>query len=100
MDMQRKVLPPVSKLNGQQLAGEWVPKKASARNASSSMVLIPDLAVPLPDGTILRGDLYLPSTTGSFPLLLAWGTYTMTFQQSGIPLPINEAGDARYFTER
>jgi uncharacterized protein len=99
MDIQRKILPPVSKLNGQQLAGEWIPKKTSSRNASG-MFLIADLAVPLPDGTILRGDLYLPGKEGSFPLLLAWGTYTRTFQQSGIPLPINEAGDARYFSER
>jgi putative CocE/NonD family hydrolase len=56
------------------------------------VVLDADVEVPLPDGTILRGDLYRPKAAGAFPALLAWSCYTKDFQHTGIPMPINEAG--------
>jgi hypothetical protein len=55
-------------------------------------VLDADVEVPLPDGTILRGDLYRPKAPGAFPTLLAWSCYPKDFQHTGIPMPINESG--------
>jgi uncharacterized protein len=80
---------PHSRVAGIQLAG-WVPKASSKKQYR--VVLDADVEVPLPDGTILRGDLYRPRAAGAFPTLLAWSCYTKDFQHTGIPMPINEAG--------
>jgi uncharacterized protein len=89
---------PRTKLTGQQFAGNWVPKKAS--RPTYGLILEPDISIPLPDGTILRGDLYRPKANGSFPLLLAWASYTKELQNTGLPLPINEVGQVSYIVSR
>jgi uncharacterized protein len=89
---------PRTKLTGQQLAGDWTPKKTS--QAVYGIIMEPDISIPLPDGTILRGDLYRPDAEEAFPVLLAWGSYTKEFQNSGIPLPINEVGQVDYIVSR
>jgi uncharacterized protein len=80
---------PHSRVAGIQLAG-WVPKTSSPKRYR--VVLDADVEVSLPDGTILRGDLYRPKAAGAFPTLLAWSCYPKDFQHTGIPMPINEAG--------
>ncbi len=80
---------PRSRVAGIQLAG-WVPKASSEKRYR--VVLDANVEVPLPDGTILRGDLYRPKAPGAFPTLLAWSCYPKDFQHTGIPMPINEAG--------
>jgi len=80
---------PHSRVAGIQLAG-WVPKTSSPKRYR--VVLDADVEVSLPDGTILRGDLYRPKAAGAFPTLLAWSCYPKDLQHTGIPMPINEAG--------
>jgi putative CocE/NonD family hydrolase len=80
---------PHSRVAGIQLAG-WVPKASSKKQYR--VILDANVEVPLPDGTILRGDLYRPKAKGAFPALLAWSCYPKDFQHTGIPMPINEAG--------
>ncbi len=89
---------PRAKLTGQQLAGSWTPKKVS--QPAYQILFEPDIAIHLPDGTILRGDLYRPGADGAFPTLLAWSSYTKEFQTTGLPLPINEVGQVSYLVAR
>jgi uncharacterized protein len=95
-------VPPRTKLTGHQLAGSWTPKNSS--QPDYNILFEPDIPIPLPDGTILRGDLYRPQRTDSssaaFPVLLAWSGYTKEFQNSGLPLPINEVGQVSYIVSR
>jgi uncharacterized protein len=97
-EKQFKRVYPRSKLTGVQLAGDWTPKTTS--KPEYKVVMCPDLEIPLPDGTILRGDLYRPKGPGAFPLLLAWGGYTKELQNTGLPLPINEVGQVNYIVTR
>lgn len=89
---------PRAKLTGQQLAGDWQPEKSS--QPAYQLLCEPDIAIPLPDGTILRGDLYRPRADGVFPTLLAWSGYTRALQTTGLPLPINEIGQVSYIVAR
>jgi uncharacterized protein len=89
---------PRTKLTGEQFAGDWTPEKAS--QAVYKLLFEPDVAIPLPDGTILRGDLYRPRGDGAFPVLVAWSGYTKEFQNTGLPLPINEVGQVSYLVSR
>lgn len=84
---------PYQRLTGEQLAG-WTPKKMSS--PIYDVLCHPNIPVPLPDGTILRGDLYLPKSDGSFSTLVAWSPYTKELQNTGLPLPINEVGVTKY----
>ncbi|HAG97859.1 MAG TPA: hypothetical protein DDW33_13625 [Ktedonobacter sp.] len=84
---------PYQRLTGEQLAG-WTPKKTSS--PVYEVLCRPNVSIPLPDGTILRGDLYLPRADGSFPTLVAWSPYTKELQNTGLPLPINEVGVTKY----
>lgn len=91
-------VPPYTKLTGEQLAGNWIPKEAS--QPVYDILFVPDVAIPLPDGTILRGDLYRPDADETFPVLLAWSGYTKEFQNTGLPIPINEVGQVSYLVSR
>src|SRR5215470_14037788 len=53
----------------------------------------------LPDGTTSRGDLYRPDVAGRYPALVAWSTYPKELQQTGLPLPLNEAGVSGYLAQ-
>lgn len=87
------MIQPYQRLTGEQLAG-WTPRKLSS--PTYEVRCHPDIPVPLPDGTILRGDLYVPESNGSFPTLVAWSPYTKELQNTGLPLPINEVGVTKY----
>jgi putative CocE/NonD family hydrolase len=89
---------PRAKLTGQQLAGDWIPRKVS--QPAYQLLFEPDIAIPLPDGTILRGDLYRPKADGVFPVLVAWSGYTKELQTTGLPLPINEIGQVSFIVSR
>lgn len=89
---------PRTKLTGEQFAGDWTPKKASA--PVYEFLFEPDVSIPLLDGTILRGDLYRPKADGTFPALVAWSGYTKELQNTGLPLPINEVGQVSYIVSR
>ncbi|GCE09917.1 peptidase S15 [Dictyobacter aurantiacus] len=91
-------VPPRTKLTGEQFAGDWTPTHAS--QPDYGILFIPDIAIPLPDGTILRGDLYRPDADEAFPVLLAWSSYTKELQNTGLPLPINEVGQVSYLVAR
>ncbi len=89
--------PPAQHFHGEQLAG-WNPKAHST--ATYEVICQPNIAVRLADGTVLRGDLYRPAVEGTFPALVAWSSYTRAFQQTGLPLPINENGVVSYIVSR
>ncbi|GER90276.1 acyl esterase [Dictyobacter vulcani] len=91
-------VPPRAKLTGEQFAGNWRPRKVS--QPVYSILFIPDISIPLPDGTILKGDLYRPDADEAFPVLLAWSGYTKELQNTGLPLPINEVGQVSYVVSR
>ena len=91
------MIQPYQRLTGEQLAG-WVPKKASA--PSYEVLCFPNVSIPLPDGTVLSGDLYRPKADGAYPALIAWSPYTKELQNTGLPLPINEVGVVRYIVAR
>src|SRR5437868_12191402 len=91
------VIQPYQRLTGEQLAG-WTPKKTTS--PIYEVLCEPDCAIPLPDGTVLRGDLYRPKADGTFPVLLAWSPYTKELQNTGLPLPINEVGVTTYIVSR
>ena len=80
-----------------QLAG-WTPKAKSLPTYKIDFEY--DVPITLPDGTILRGDLYSPRGEGPFPTLIAWGAYTKELQGSGLPLPIHEVGVVRHIVPR
>ena len=86
-------LPPHARLAGCQLVG-WAPGPSSSPRYRVHMDA--DVAIPLPDGTTLRGDLYRPAAPGRYPVLVAWSSYTKELQNTGIPLPVNEVGAVRY----
>ena len=91
------LIPPKQHFQGEQLAG-WAPKAQSPVIYEISCQ--PNVAVRLSDGTVLHGDLYRPAAKGPFPALVAWSSYTRAFQQTGLPLPINENGVVSYIVSR
>jgi predicted acyl esterase len=80
---------PHAKLEGPQLAG-WTPK--STPPAEHRVQEEADVAVPMPDGTVLRADVFRPRGQGRHPALLSWSAYPRFVQTSGAPAFNNEAG--------
>jgi uncharacterized protein len=91
------MIQPYKRLTGKQLAG-WMPRKTSP--PIYEVHCEPDVPIILPDGTVLRGDLYRPKADGAFPTLIAWSPYTKELQNTGLPLPINEVGVTTYLVSR
>jgi uncharacterized protein len=83
------LIKPHTKLEGPQLAG-WTPRATSP--ADHGIRLDANVAVPLPDGTRLRADVYRPREPGRYPALVAWSAYPRYLQTTGAPLFNNEAG--------
>jgi len=77
-------------LEGPQLAGWWTPRAASP--AEHKVREEADVAVPLPDGVVLRADVFRPQEPGHYPALLSWSAYPRYIQTSGAPAFNNEAG--------
>ncbi len=91
------MIQPCQRLTGEQLAG-WAPKKTSV--PTYEVLCLPNVSIPLADGTVLSGDLYRPKADGSYPALIAWSPYTKELQSTGLPLPINEVGVVGYIVTR
>lgn len=88
---------PHVQLRGTQLAG-WVPRVRS--RPDHALTLEHDVAIPLPDGTRLVGDVYRPRGPGRFPALVAWSSYSKELQHTGLALPINEVGVVGHIVPR
>ena len=80
---------PHTSLDGPQLAG-WTPHLTPpAEHQLREDAAIP---VPMPDGTLLRADVFRPRETGRYPALVSWSAYPRFIQTSGAPAFNNEAG--------
>jgi uncharacterized protein len=76
-------------LDGPQLAG-WTPRVTPP--ADHRVREEADVAVPMPDGTVLRADVFRPEEPGRYPALVSWSAYARFIQTSGAPAFNNEAG--------
>jgi hypothetical protein len=59
-----------------------------------------DVGVPVPDGVVLRGDLYRADTAEPSPALLGWSPYNKDLMPTGLPAPFNEPGAVGYLASR
>jgi len=59
-----------------------------------------DVAVPMPDGTVLRADVFRPQEPGRYPALVSWSAYPRFIQSSGAPAFNNEAGVVGFTVSR
>ena len=84
---------PRSVLRGPQLAG-WTPAMPPAR--THRVRTVPNVSIPLSDGTLLAADLYLPATEDRQPALLGWSPYNKDLMPTGAPAPFNESGDVTF----
>lgn len=84
---------PRSVLRGPQLAG-WHPTVPPA--PAYSVKTVPNVSIPLSDGTQLSADLYLPVTDEQLPALLGWSPYNKDLLPTGAPAPFNEPGDVTF----
>lgn len=84
---------PRSVLRGHQLAG-WTP--TIAPSAKYKVRTVPNVHIPLDDGTLLAADLYLPVTDEALPALLGWSPYNKDLLPTGAPAPFNEPGDVTF----
>ncbi len=80
-------------LHGPQLAG-WQPSPAP--QARYKVLAEPDVEIPLPDGTVLRGDIYRPASDEPVPALLSWAAYNKDLLTTWVPAPFNETGVVGY----
>ncbi|PSK95876.1 hypothetical protein CLV63_11339 [Murinocardiopsis flavida] len=86
-----------TRLAGMQRAG-WTPRgpeRTRYRVHSEA-----DVAVPMADGTVLRGDLYRPAGAAPCPALLAWSPYNKDLMPTGLPAPFVEPGAVGYLAAR
>jgi uncharacterized protein len=59
-----------------------------------------DVAVPMPDGVVLRANVFRPQEPGRYPALVSWSAYPRFIQTSGAPVFNNEAGVVGYTVAR
>ena len=85
-----------TRLVGPQLGG-WEPRGPVVRYR---VRVRPDVAIPMPDGVGLRGDVYRPDTGEPVPALLGWSPYNKDLMPTGLPAPFVEAGAVAYLAER
>jgi putative CocE/NonD family hydrolase len=83
-------------LDGPQLAG-WTPR---GKRVEHRVLFELDVGVPMPDGVVLRGDLYRPDTAEPSPALLGWSPYNKDLMPTGLPAPFNEPGAVGYLASR
>ena len=84
---------PRSVMRGPQFAG-WTPAIAPVRQFNVRTV--PNISIPLQDGTMLAADLYLPVTDERLPALLGWSPYNKDLFPTGAPAPFNEPGNVTF----
>jgi predicted acyl esterase len=88
---------PHTSLDGPQLAG-WTPHVTPP--AENRLREETDVAVPMPDGLVLRADVYRPEEPGRYPALVSWSAYPRFIQTSGAPVFNNEAGVVGFTVSR
>jgi putative CocE/NonD family hydrolase len=86
---------PNARLHGTQLAG-WKPKSLTGERYSD-IILDHDVGIPMPDGTILRADVYRPRTQDKVPALIAWAPYYKDLQNARVA---DEGGVVAYLASR
>ena len=67
-----RIIPKLA-LRGTQLAG-WTPRSDPAPG-TGGILFDENIDIPMPDGTILKANLYRPAGLGPVPLLLSWAVY-------------------------
>ena len=85
------------KLNGPQTSGR------DYRNLSKPQHEVTredDVAVPMRDGVQLLADVFRPTTSGRYPVLIAASPYPRQIQDLGAPMGFIEAGASDYFVPR
>jgi putative CocE/NonD family hydrolase len=90
------ILPKLS-LRGTQLAG-WTPKVAT-QLLSKGVLFQEDIEIPLPDGTLLKADLFLPEAMPKAPALIAWAAYIKDTDRLGGGPFIDEQGAVAYIVQ-
>jgi uncharacterized protein len=93
---EKQMRSPRSVLRGPQFAG-WSPATSSVR--VYSVRTVPDIKIPLAEGTHIVADLYLPDTDDELPALLGWSPYNKDLLPTGAPAPFNEPGDVTYLAK-
>lgn len=83
-------IPPKLTLRGTQLAG-WTPR-GRPDPAKTGILFDEDIDIPLPDGTILRADLFRPAGMGPVPVLVSWASYIKDTERLGGGPFIDESG--------
>ncbi|MCP5539041.1 MAG: CocE/NonD family hydrolase [Akkermansiaceae bacterium] len=66
---------PVLSLSLSAFLSGFAPAQAPKTDARSTVVMEPNVAVPMRDGTLLRADVFRPATEGSYPVLMARTPY-------------------------
>lgn len=84
---------PRSVMRGRQFAG-WEARVPPTR--AYKVRTVPNVTIPLSDGTLLAADLYLPTTDERLPALLGWSPYNKDLLPTGAPAPFNEPGDVTF----
>jgi putative CocE/NonD family hydrolase len=87
-------VPPRLDRRGTQLAG-WKPDRPGGDRARG-IIFDEDVAVPLPDGTILLADLFRPSGLSRAPVLVSWAAYIKDTERLGGGPFIDESGVCPY----
>jgi uncharacterized protein len=90
-------IPYRTRLAGPQLAG-WAPR--GDRRRAYQVLTEPDVGVAMPDGVVLRGDLYRPRVSEPGPALLGWSPYNKDLMPTGLPAPFVEPGAVAYLASR
>ncbi len=76
-------------LRGTQLAG-WTPTTTSPPLAGG-ILFDENVEIALPDGTVLKGDLFRPAGAGRVPVLISWAVYIKDTERMGA-IFIDESG--------
>ena len=80
-------------LRGTQLAG-WTPTTTSPPLAGG-ILFDENVEIALPDGTVLKGDLFRPAGAGRVPVLISWAVYIKDTERMGA-IFIDESGICDY----
>jgi len=89
------LIKPNARLHGTQLAG-WKPTSVAGARYED-ILLDADAGIPMPDGTVLRADVYRPKTADKVPALIAWAPYYKDMQNARVA---DEGGVVTYVASR
>jgi putative CocE/NonD family hydrolase len=80
-------------LRGTQLAG-WAPRMTN-KPLAGGILFDENVEIVLPDGTILKADLFRPAGSGRVPVLVSWAVYIKDTERMGA-IFIDESGICDY----